>query len=443
MNTGGRGVDGEARRYEELFPFTDVPRIPLDTGAPHLGGIYLTDSTLREGQQGWRPLTVEEGVRVYELLAELNGGGDAIRATEVFLYTSKDRELARRLLSYGYEYPKVIGWIRARREDLRLVREAGLDETVILTSISDYQIYDKLGLTRREAMEKYLSVVEEALRSGVSVKCALEDVTRADLHGMVIPFVRRLLRLGERYGVRVGVKLSDTLGLALPFPEVPPPRGLPALVRELRRHTGLPCDALEFHGHNDFGLAVANHLAAWVYGACGSNCTLLGLGERSGNCPLEVMLIHYAGIKGSRGVNLKAIARVAEFFESIGYRVPPFQPVVGENAFKTKSGIHIDGLLKNPRIYLPLDPVSVLGMPYSVVVDQYSGRSAIVYWLKHRLGVEVGKDHPAVEAIYRAVVEEFNRGRREPLSDEDLARLARRYLPHLLEEALGDPGRAA
>jgi len=434
----------DLRLFKEVFPFNDVPRIFLSTddyvrSLSHLNEIYLTDTTLRDGQQGWRNLTYEESVKVYEVLTELAGDG-VITTCEFFLYTEKDRNVVRTLLNYGYRYPKVIGWIRASMEDLKLVIENGLDETVILTSISDYHIYFKLGLSRDQAIGKYLRVVEEALSRGIAVKCALEDVTRADLHRNVLPFIRELLRLREKYSAPIRVKLSDTLGLGLPFPEVPPPRGIPSLIRALINE-GFPGSDIEFHGHNDFGLVVANHLAAWIYGAGGANCTLLGIGERSGNCPLEVMLIHYLGLRNDRRVNLRSIRKAVELFKELGFSIPEFQPVVGANAFRTKAGIHVDGLIKNPEVYLPYDSGKLLGIPYTISITPYSGRSAVAYWINtyFRLGPNdaFSKDDPLVNAIYLDIQRMFSEGRREELSDNEMLLLIRKHAPELLNKLPG------
>ena len=428
----GRDRLREARLFHDVFPYSDFPRIPVD-GLLAGRRLAVTDTTLRDGQQGWRPLRVEEGLRIYEFLVELGGRG-AIESTELFLYTSRDRELARRIREYGAERPRLVAWIRSSFNDLRLVLEAGFDETIILASISDYHIYYKLGVDRRRALEKYVSVIGEALRRGIAVRCALEDVTRASFETNIRPLVERLLRLSEEYGTPIRFKLSDTLGLGLPYPDVPLPRGIPALIRRLRE-LGLGSHQLEFHGHNDFGLVVANHLAAWIYGADYSNCTLFGIGERAGNCPLEVMLVHYVGLTGrSSDVDLSVLPRVARFFEEIGYRVPEFQPIVGRNAFNTKAGIHIDGLLKNPEIYLPFNP-SLVGRRPGIEVNAYGGRAAIVAWLRLRfpeVGKRVDKNDPRVAAMHEEIVGLYERGEKQgSLSDEELYEIATRYFPEI------------
>jgi len=416
--------------YRDVYPFNSVPRIIPSSREieENLRSIYITDTTLRDGQQGWRSFSVEESVKIYELLVDIGGRG-AIRATEVFLYTDKDREVVKILKSYGYRYPKVISWIRATRSDLRLVIDVGLDETIMLTSISDYHIRYKFGLSREEVIGKYLEVIEEAFRHGIKVKCSLEDITRADIHGVVVPFIKRVLELGEKYDIEPAFRMPDTLGLGLPFPEVPLPRGIPAIVTTIRRETGVSQEQLEFHAHNDFGLAVANQLSAWMYGAASANCTLLGIGERAGNCPLEVIAIHYTGIKGSSDINLKALPRIVDLFESMGYRVNDHYPIVGRNAFKTKAGIHADGLLKNPEVYLPFNPMEVLGKPYGVEITPYSGTAAIVLWIKNYLGYsDISKDDPRIKAIYREIQELYSRtGRREPLSDNEIMEIVSKY----------------
>lgn len=428
------GLDGDMKFFRDLYPFDSVPRFVVTDAElrENLSKIFLTDTTLRDGQQGWRVFTVEECEEIYELLADIGGRG-GIESTEVFLYTEKDREAAKRLLSYGYRYPKIIGWIRATHSDLQLVIDAKLDETVMLMSISDYHIKYKFNATREEAFRKYLEVAEKALSHGITIRASLEDITRADIFGAVIPFVKRLLELSEKYRTPVKIKLPDTLGLGLPFPEVPLPRGIPAIIQAIRRATGIPQEYIEFHGHNDFGLVVANHLAAWMYGAAAGNCTLLGIGERAGNCPLEIMAIHYASIRGDNRINLKALSKLPELFERMGLKIVEHYPVVGRNAFRTKAGIHADGLLKNPEVYLPFDPIKVLGLPYSVAITPYSGRSAIVIWLRNYLGYNhISKDDPRVVAIYNEIVELFNKTNRvEPLSDSEMLEIVKKHFPEV------------
>ena len=435
MGSSDKLVQGDA------FPYPYPPKIVLESG--RVEHISITDTTLREGQQAFRPFTAEEALAIHELLSEISGPRGVVKSAELFLYTKRDREIAKVLLDSGLEYPKPVAWIRAVKSDIDLVAEAGLDEAVILCSSSDYHIRYKLGLSRREAAEKYLEAIEYALEKGIKVRCSLEDSTRADVRGFLVPFATRARELGEKYGIEVEFKLADTLGVGLPFSETSLPRSVPKLVRALIS-AGIPGSAIEFHGHNDFGLAVANHLAAWIAGASMSNCTLLGIGERAGNCPLELMALAYVGLRGTDdGMNLRALGRIAALFESMGYEVPESQPLVGSRAFATKAGIHIDGLMKNPAVYLPFDPLEVLGVPIRVFITPHSGRAGIAYWISTKYGLSYSKlkSDPRVGAIYEAVLSMFDGGRVEPLSDEEMEELVAKYMPELRGVQRVDDGR--
>lgn len=162
-----------------------------------------------------------------------------------------------------------------------------MKETGILVSCSDYHIFYKLKMTRREAMEHYLSVIRECLETGVSPRCHLEDITRSDIYGFVIPFCLELMHLMEEYQIPVKIRVCDTMGYGVNYPGAVIPRSIPGIIYGLRVHAGVPSELIEFHGHNDFYKAVNNSTTAWLYGACGVNCSLFGIGERTGNTPLE------------------------------------------------------------------------------------------------------------------------------------------------------------
>lgn len=417
-----------ALSLENIFPFDRPPLILVDIGR-RTDELYLTDTTLRDGQQAWKILSVRESVKIYELLVELSKGSSVIKTTELFLYTPKDREVVRSILELGARYPEPIGWIRASLDELKLVINAGLHETTILTSISDFHIRYKFGLDRQKVIDKYLEVVEAAMRNGIVPRCTLEDITRADLDKVVVPFVERLIKLSESNGVPFRLKLPDTLGVGLPFPNVPPPRGIPAIIKRLIG-IGVKPEDIIFHGHNDFGLAIANSLASWIYGANGVETTIAGIGERAGNTPMEPMLLHLAGLRN--GLNLAKIGDIPKILEELGFSIPEFYPVIGRNAFKTKAGIHVDGFLKNPQVYLPFDPESVLGIKPSVDITPYSGRAAVLLWLrKHIPHIVDGmdKDHPLIQQIYGEVVRIFNETNRStPLSDQEMFQLVQKFI---------------
>jgi isopropylmalate/homocitrate/citramalate synthase len=422
--------------FRDIFPYYAPPKMVYDGFDPDKDKIYLTDTTLRDGQQGWRTLTVEESLEIYDVLHRLAGKDGIITTTEMFPYTQKDREAIEKVISRGYTFPEPIGWIRAREEDLNLILQTELKQTVLLCSISDYHIYYKLGLDRRKAVEKYLSVISKALSKGISLKVSLEDITRTDVRGVAIPFIRKVQDLAEEYSTSVIFKLADTLGVGLPFSEAPLPRSIPKLVRTIIKETPIEGLSLEFHGHNDFHLVVANHTAAWVNGVAYSNCTLFGVGERAGNCPLEAMLIVYQELMGNKSnVDLTSIKDAASLFRRLGFHISEYYPLVGNNAFQTKAGIHIDGMLKNPEVYLPFDPERVLGIKPKVEINSYSGKAGVVYWLLSNFNISHDhiKNDKRVDLMYSEIVKMFESGRKNPVTDLEMLNLVKSYMPELLE----------
>ncbi|MEM3832722.1 MAG: 2-isopropylmalate synthase [Thermoprotei archaeon] len=424
--------------FKNVFPHHSPPILTYETFDPIRNKIFLTDTTLRDGQQGWRTLTVEESLEIYEILHKLSGKKGIIQTIELFPYTSKDQTVISKIISKGYEYPKPIGWIRANSDDVELLLQTGLKTTVMLCSISDYHIYYKLGISRERATERYLSVISKALSKGISLKIALEDVTRADVKRVVIPFIRKVKELSEEYSLPIIIKLADTLGVGVPFSEVPLPRSIPQLIRTIINETPISGTYLEFHGHNDFHLVVANHISAWLNGAMYSNCTLFGIGERAGNCPLEAMLIVYKELFGTNAdIDLTPINEAAQLFRKLGLNIPDHYPLVGENAFRTMAGIHIDGLLKNPEVYLPFDSEKVLGIKPKIAINPYSGRAGIIYWITNSLNIHYDhiKNDERINMIYSEILQMFNNGRKHSLSDTEMRQLIFKYMPELFEKA--------
>jgi isopropylmalate/homocitrate/citramalate synthase len=432
----------EPNLLRDMFPYHAVPRVafdgqiePLDP-APHF---FITDTTFRDGQQARPPYTAAQIVELYRMLHRLGGKRGVIRQSEFFLYSQLDREAVRRCQELGCEFPEITGWIRAVGADLRLVREMGLKETGILTSCSDYHIFHKLKKTRRQAMDGYLEIVQAALDAGLRIRCHLEDITRADIGGFVIPFVARLMELSAASAIPVKIRLCDTLGFGVPFSGAALPRGVPRLVATLRRECGVPSDCLEWHGHNDFHKVLANATAAWLYGCTYANGTLLGLGERTGNPPLEGLVVDYVSLTGDdTGVDLSVITEIAAYFErEIGYRVAPNYPFVGRDFNLTRAGIHADGLMKDEEIYNIFDTRALLRRPPRVAVDKTSGSAGIAWWINAYFGLppqaQVDKRSAQVAQLVQWVDCQYAGGRTTSISDEEMADAVRIYLPELFQ----------
>ena len=417
----------EPNTFRNLFPYSEVPKIAFnDRIVPHNmpEDIWITDTTFRDGQQSRAPYTTEQIVTIYDYLHKLGGPKGIIRQSEFFLYSKKDRDAVYKCLERGYKFPEVTSWIRASKKDFELVKDIGLKETGILVSCSDYHIFYKLKMTRREAM----SVIRECLETGVSPRCHLEDITRSDIYGFVIPFCLELMHLMEEYQIPVKIRVCDTMGYGVNYPGAVIPRSIPGIIYGLRVHAGVPSELIEFHGHNDFYKAVNNSTTAWLYGACGVNCSLFGIGERTGNTPLEAMIFEYAQLRGTLdGMDTTVITELAEYYEKeIGYQIPPRTPFVGKNFNVTRAGIHADGLLKNEEIYNVFDTGKFLNRPPLVAVSNTSGLAGIAHWINTYYHLknekQVDKNSILVVELKKWVDAEYESGRVTVLTDQELIR---------------------
>ncbi|MCA1905052.1 MAG: hypothetical protein LDL11_00475 [Desulfarculus sp.] len=430
----------EPQLLRNVFPYTEVCRIDFDHKIQPLEPaeeMQITDTTFRDGQQARPPYKVEQIVALYDMMHRLSGPKGILRQCEFFLYSQRDREAVEKCQALGHRFPEITGWVRANTEELKTVKEMGIKETGILTSVSDYHIFLKLGLDRQTCLDKYLAVVKEALSMGVVPRCHMEDVTRADIYGFVVPFAIELTKLREESGVPIKIRLCDTMGYGVTYPGAALPRSVPKLVRAMIDDAGVPGKLLEWHGHNDFYKVLINATTAWLYG-CGSvNGSLLGFGERTGNTPVEALVIEYIALRGKDdGMDTRVITEIAEYFEKeIGYRIPPATPFVGRDFNSTSAGIHADGLIKNPEIYNIFDTELILGRPYTIAITDKSGAAGIAHWVNQRLKLaeerKVDKRHPGVQKIYKWVKEQYDGGRLTTIGNTELEVVARKYLPQL------------
>ncbi|MDR3085632.1 MAG: 2-isopropylmalate synthase [Christensenellaceae bacterium] len=420
----------EPNLYRELFDYKSVPKIAFNHRVVPMHmpkEIWITDTTFRDGQQSVSPFSVEQIVTLFKLLSRLSGPNGIVRQSEFFLYTEKDKEALRKCQELGLKFPEITSWIRANAKDFELVKAMGVRETGILVSCSDYHIFKKMHLTRRQAMDQYLGIVKSALEHGILPRCHFEDTTRADFYGFVVPFATELMDLSRESGVPIKIRACDTMGFGVSFPGVALPRSVPGIMYGLRHYADVPEAQLEWHGHNDFYKVVANADAAWLYGCAAVNCALMGIGERTGNCPLEAMAIEYAGLRGDTGgMDLSVISEIAEFFEKdIGYVIPPRTPFVGRNFNSTRAGIHADGLLKDEEIYNIFDTAAILNRPATVAVDSHSGLAGIAHWLNGFFGLKgekaVDKRDKVVAEIKVLVDAEYEKGRNTVMGDEELS----------------------
>lgn len=422
----------EPNVFRNLFPYDEVPKIAFnDRIVPHNmpEEIWITDTTFRDGQQSRAPYTAEQIVKIYDYLHRLGGPNGKIRQSEFFLYSKKDRDAVYKCLERGYRFPEVTSWIRANKKDFQLVKDIGLRETGILVSCSDYHIFYKMRMTRREAMNQYLSVIRECLETGISPRCHLEDITRSDIYGFVIPFCLELMKLMEEYQIPIRIRACDTMGYGVNFAGAVIPRSVQGIIYGLTTHAGVPSELIEWHGHNDFYKAVTNSTTAWLYGASGVNCSLFGIGERTGNTPLEAMVFEYAQLRGSLdGMDTTVITELAEYFEKeLGYVMPDRTPFCGKNFNVTRAGIHADGLLKNEEIYNIFDTEKFLNRPVLVSVSNTSGLAGIAHWMNTYYHLEgeraVDKNSELVHLVKEKVDQQYDDGRVTVMTDAELTEM--------------------
>jgi len=289
----------------------------------------------------------------------------------------------------------------------------------------------KLRKTRAQAMNGYLDIVKAALDNGVIPRCHFEDATRADYEGFVLPFAAELMKLAERYDRPVKIRLCDTLGFGLPWAGVALPRSVPKLIYGLRQ-SGVPSEWLEWHGHNDLHKVQVSAATAWLYGCSAANSSIFGIGERTGNPPLEAMVVEHAQLKGmTEGVNYAAITELAEYAgKKLGFAIPNNYPLVGRDFNVTRAGIHADGLLKNEEIYNCFDTKKLLSRPVSVAITDKTGAAGVKHWIEARYQTEIPKHNPRITKIKDRIDSEYSANRVSAISDEEMFEWVR--------EAFGD-----
>ena len=403
--------------------------------------LVITDTTFRDGQQAGPPYTIDQMRKIYEFLSRISGPNGVVRQTEFFLYTKNDRDTLDACRSLNLKYPECTGWIRAVKGDFRLVKEAGLKETGMLTSISDYHIFQKLKFNSRKAcLDSYCEVVEAAWEAGVRPRCHLEDITRADLDGVVLPFVDRLMEMSAKAPKELSVKirLCDTMGFGVSYPGVESPRSIPKLLLKLTRECGVPSENLEWHGHNDFHKVHVNAATAWLYGCNSVNGTLFGFGERAGNPPLEGAIFEYIALRGDLcGVDTLAITEAADYMRSIGLPIPDNYPFVGRAFNTTRAGIHAGGLRSDERIYNIFDTTKLLGRAPRVAITDKSGVDGVVMWVNEYFCLR-GEDRlnkMKVHKLARWVLDQYEVSKRQTaISDHELEEKLKELCPDLVQK---------
>jgi 2-phosphinomethylmalic acid synthase len=420
--------------FEDSFPRHDFPRyIWADRPGSLPPQVWTTETTHRDGQQGGLPLTTEQSLAIYEILCRFTGASGAIRQAEFFVYRPSDRAaLEGALERYASGAPiEPTTWIRAAARDVALIQALGVRETGMLASASDYHTFHKFKPGgRAQAADTYLDAVQMTLDAGIRPRLHLEDATRAPMDFMQ-PFINAVMEIAASFGslLRPKFRVCDTMGLGLPYDDVELPRSIPRIFRQLRS-LGLEPEDLEFHPHNDTWLVVANCLAAVRAGCAVINGTSLGKGERTGNAPLEGVLLHLIGMGYFAGAHpdFAALNDLADLYAAMGEGLPPKYPLYGRDAHRTRAGVHADGLNKFWWMYAPFNVPELLGRPLEVSLTKDSGLAGLIFLIRQHLGLDLAKDHPDLQPVYAWLTAEFDGGRQTSIDWEEVRPLVEQHL---------------
>ncbi|MBL8131869.1 MAG: pyruvate carboxyltransferase [Anaerolineae bacterium] len=414
--------------FEDHFPRDSFPRYVWADDRPEdlPADVWTTETTHRDGQQGGLPLTTEQSLAIYDILCRFTGGSRAIRQAEFFVYRPTDRAALDGALERWRSGAPIepTTWIRASAKDVALIRSLGVRETGMLASASDYHTFHKFKPGgRNQAAETYLEAVRLTLEAGIRPRLHLEDATRAPLDFM-LPFVEAVMQIALPYGEaqRPKFRICDTMGLGLPYDDVALPRSVPRMVRAIRA-LGVAPEDLEFHPHNDTALVVANCLAAVRAGCAVINGTMLGKGERTGNAPLEAVLLHLIGMGyfEAESPDFRALNDLVELYAAMNEPIPPKYPLYGRDAHRTRAGVHADGLNKFWWMYAPFDVPRLLGRPLEVSLTKDSGVAGLIFVIRQHTGLDLAKDDPAVQSVHDWMLAEFDGGRITSIEWEEIA----------------------
>lgn len=410
--------------FLDSFPRDDFPRYQWTQRPASLPqAAWTTETTHRDGQQGGLPLTTEQSIEIYDILCRFTGTSGAVRQAEFFVYRPSDRAALEAALQRYHDAAPIepTTWIRATAKDVELIKTLGVRETGMLASASDYHTFHKFKPGgRNQAAQIYLDAVRVTVEAGIRPRLHLEDATRAPME-FIQPFVEAVQEICAPSGLRPKFRVCDTMGLGLPYDDVALPRSVPLIFRALRS-MGLEPEDLEFHPHNDTWLVVANCLAAIREGCAVINGASLGKGERTGNAPLEAVLLHLIGMGyfADDKPDFVALNHLADLYAKIGEPVPNKYPLYGRDAHRTRAGVHADGLNKFWWMYAPFNVPDLLGRPLEVSLTKDSGIAGLIFLIKQHLGVELPKDDPDLQQIYGWILAEFDNGRQTSIEWEEL-----------------------
>jgi homocitrate synthase NifV len=365
--------------------------------------IVTDDTTLRDGEQtAGVVFSLAEKKRIARMLDEI-GVGEL--ECGIPAMGAQEQASIRALVEMGLN-ARLITWNRALISDIEASLRTGVEAVDISLSVSDQHIRHKLGKSRQWVKEQLKVALGFAKQHNLYVSVGGEDASRADLD-----FLVELLQIAEREGAD-RFRFCDTLGVLDPFVTY-------EMVKYLHERTRLD---LEVHTHNDLGMATANAIAGIRAGARFVNTTVNGLGERAGNAALEEVVM---ALRHACGIDIQIdTSRFVELSRYVGqasqHPVPEWKAVVGEKVFSHESGLHADGVIKNPLNYEGFDPAEV-GLQRHLVIGKHSGSQGLLQRLKQ---LDIDQRQVDVEALLNRV-RHVSQQQKRPIDDQELLKLCR------------------
>lgn len=356
--------------------------------ALNTGNILLVDTTLRDGEQtAGVVFSNQEKLQIARMLDAI--GIHQIEAG-VPVMGGDEKKVVRKIVELGLE-ASIMGWNRANIGDVQHSLDCGVDSVAISISTSDIHIVHKLRTDREWVLSNMTKAVQFAKKAGMYVSVNAEDASRSELE-FLLKFAREAREAGADR-----LRFCDTVGVLEPFKTY-------ELITTLIEETDM---VIEMHTHNDFGMATANALAGARAGARLIGVTVSGLGERAGNAALEEITMALKFLMGiDLGIATKKFHELSEYVgRASGRPISPGKPIVGSNTFAHESGIHADGVLKNPATYEVFSPEDV-GLERQIIIGKHSGSKSIMMKFKE-YGIQLSEEEAGelLPAVRSATVE--------------------------------------